>query len=243
MSRSPQDVRVRFSAHRRVPRPARRQGLRPSASLHPSAVTHRRSRLAFAGIGLAAGAGLAGTVAVSAPAAGFGAVNHRTILHPAAAPPVATTTRREPHPAGVAPVRASRTQGRQPLTRQVTRLVSRTIPVAPPFSGDASWYGPGFEGHSTANGDRYDSSLLTAASKTLPLGTRLQVCHNGACVTVLVNDRGPYVGDRVLDLSRAAAADIRLVDAGVGYVTATPIETRQVTETVTETVPAATARR
>jgi len=77
----------------------------------------------------------------------------------------------------------------------------------------------------------------------LPLGTRLQVCHNGACVTVLVNDRGPYVGDRVLDLSRAAAADIRLVDAGVGYVTATPIETRQVTETVTETVPAATARR
>lgn len=133
MSRSPQDVRVRFSAHRRVPRPARRQGLRPSASLHPSAVTHRRSRLAFAGLGLAAGAGLAGTVAVSAPAAGFGAVDHRTILHPAAAPPVATTTRRDPHPAGVAPVRASRTQGRQPLTRQVTRLVSRTIPVAPPI--------------------------------------------------------------------------------------------------------------
>ena len=73
------------------------------------------------------------------------------------------------------------------------------------FEGIASWYGPGFEGNHTASGDIFDSALFTAASKTLPLGTWLYVEHHGRGVVVFVNDRGPYVEDRILDLSEAAA--------------------------------------
>ncbi|MGH2754808.1 MAG: septal ring lytic transglycosylase RlpA family protein [Actinomycetota bacterium] len=86
------------------------------------------------------------------------------------------------------------------------------------FEGIASWYGPGFEGNLTANGDVFDPDLFTAASKTLPLGTWLYVEFDGRGVVVLVNDRGPYVGDRVLDLSRAAAEAIGI--SGLGWVKA-----------------------
>lgn len=88
------------------------------------------------------------------------------------------------------------------------------------FEGLASWYGPGFEGNPTASGDIFDSSLYTAASKELPLGTWLFVQRNGRGVVVLVNDRGPYVGERILDLSRAAAEAIGLTGPGVGWVAA-----------------------
>ena len=88
------------------------------------------------------------------------------------------------------------------------------------FEGLASWYGPGFEGNLTANGDVFDSSLYTAASKTLPLGTWLHVEYNGRGVVVLVNDRGPYVEPRILDLSRGAAQAIGMEHAGVGWVKA-----------------------
>lgn len=88
------------------------------------------------------------------------------------------------------------------------------------FEGEASWYGPGFEGNLTANGDVYDSSLYTAASKTLPLNTYLYIEYEGRGCVVLVNDRGPYVGNRILDLSRGTAAAIGMEHAGVGWVTA-----------------------
>lgn len=88
------------------------------------------------------------------------------------------------------------------------------------FEGLASWYGPGFEGNLTASGDVFDSSLYTAASKTLPLGTWLYVEYNGRGVVVLVNDRGPYVEPRILDLSRGAAQAIGMEHAGVGWVKA-----------------------
>lgn len=88
------------------------------------------------------------------------------------------------------------------------------------FEGLASWYGPGFEGNLTANGDVFDSSLYTAASKELPLGSWLYVEHNGAGVVVYVNDRGPYVGERILDLSKAAAEAIGLISPGVAWVRA-----------------------
>lgn len=88
------------------------------------------------------------------------------------------------------------------------------------FEGLASWYGPGFEGNHTASGDVFDPNLYTAASKELPLGTFLFVQRNGRGVVVLVNDRGPYVGDRILDLSRAAADAIGLTGPGVGWVAA-----------------------
>ena len=77
-----------------------------------------------------------------------------------------------------------------------------------------SWYGPGFQGRLTANGERYNQHGLTAAHKTLPFGTRLKVCLDG-CVVVRVNDRGPYISDRDLDLSYGAAAEIGLVSRGV----------------------------
>lgn len=86
------------------------------------------------------------------------------------------------------------------------------------IEGIASWYGPGFEGNTTANGDIFDSSLYTVASKELPFGTWLYVEHEGRGVVVLVNDRGPYVGDRILDLSRAAAEAIGI--SGIGWVRA-----------------------
>jgi rare lipoprotein A (peptidoglycan hydrolase) len=86
------------------------------------------------------------------------------------------------------------------------------------FEGVASWYGPGFEGNHTASGDVFDPSLFTAASKELPLGTWLYVEHEGLGVVVLVNDRGPYVDDRIIDLSQAAAQAIGI--GGLGWVRA-----------------------
>ena len=86
----------------------------------------------------------------------------------------------------------------------------------------ASWYGPGFHGRTTANGEVYDMHGYTAAHKTLPFGTQLRVCYNG-CVDVYINDRGPYIGARELDLSAAAAGQIGLIDPGVANVQVTYI--------------------
>jgi rare lipoprotein A len=84
--------------------------------------------------------------------------------------------------------------------------------------GLASWYGPGFKGLPTASGEPYNPHGYTAAHKTLPLGTGLTVNYGGRSVAVTVNDRGPYIGARELDLSRAAARNIGLTRVGVDYV-------------------------
>lgn len=84
-----------------------------------------------------------------------------------------------------------------------------------------SWYGPGFHGRLTANGEVYNQYAMTAAHKTLPFGTRLKVCLDG-CVVVRVNDRGPYIGGRELDLSYGAAKAIGLVGRGVAHVRVNP---------------------
>jgi len=81
----------------------------------------------------------------------------------------------------------------------------------------ASWYGAE-SGNRTANGERFDGTSLTAAHKTLPFGTRLRVSYGGRSVVVRINDRGPYVRGRSLDLSHAAARRIGLVPAGVARV-------------------------
>jgi len=83
-----------------------------------------------------------------------------------------------------------------------------------------SWYGPGFNGRLTANGERFNQNNLTAAHRTLPFGTRLKVCYQ-RCAVVRVNDRGPYHGNRGLDLSRGAADRIGLTNSGVGRVRVT----------------------
>ena len=73
--------------------------------------------------------------------------------------------------------------------------------------GVASWYGPGFHGKKTANGERFNPYDLTAAHKTLPFGTKVRVTNEqtGKSVVVRINDRGPYAHGRVIDLSKAAA--------------------------------------
>lgn len=86
--------------------------------------------------------------------------------------------------------------------------------------GLASWYGEKFQGRRTASGERFDMNALTAAHPSLPFGTRLTVRNpaNGLEVAVRVNDRGPNIGGRIIDLSRAAAQAIGLLEAGVGTV-------------------------
>ena len=83
--------------------------------------------------------------------------------------------------------------------------------------GLASWYGPGFVGKRTASSERFVPCKRTAAHLTLPFGTRLRVTNlsNGRIVRVRVNDRGPYVQGRIIDLSRSAAAALGMVRAGV----------------------------
>jgi rare lipoprotein A len=77
----------------------------------------------------------------------------------------------------------------------------------PEQAGVASWYGPGFHGRRTANGERFNTHDLTAAHRSLPFGTRVRVTNktNGRSVVVRINDRGPYAGGRVIDLSNASA--------------------------------------
>lgn len=87
-------------------------------------------------------------------------------------------------------------------------------------SGPASWYGPGFDGKPTASGAIYDQEGWTVASKELPLGTILLIHYNGRSVLALVNDRGPYVRGRVLDLSHGVARALGTDAAGVADVTA-----------------------
>ena len=93
--------------------------------------------------------------------------------------------------------------------------------MAQAVEGEASWYGPGFDGRQTANGEIFDQDAMTAAHKTLPFGTQVRVTYEstGESVVVRINDRGPYAHGRVIDLSRAAAADIGLLNAGTGDVT------------------------
>ena len=87
------------------------------------------------------------------------------------------------------------------------------------FSGMASYYGSE-SGSRTASGQRMNSNAMTCAHRSLPFGTKLRVTHGGRSVVVTVNDRGPFVRGRVLDLSTGAARAIGLTSAGVGRVTA-----------------------
>ena len=87
------------------------------------------------------------------------------------------------------------------------------------FSGMASFYG-NESGSKTASGQRFNQNAMTAAHKTLPFGTKLRVTHGGQSVVVTINDRGPFIKGRVLDLSTGAARAIGLTSRGVGRVTA-----------------------
>lgn len=86
--------------------------------------------------------------------------------------------------------------------------------------GLASWYGPGFHGRRTASGERYDQEDMTAAHKILPLGTRVRVTNakNKRSIVVRINDRGPFVDNRVIDLSHRAAVDLGIIGHGTAWV-------------------------
>jgi rare lipoprotein A len=88
------------------------------------------------------------------------------------------------------------------------------------FSGTASWYGPHFHGKLTSDGHRFDQEKMTAAHRSLPFGTKLLVMNKktGASCVVEVNDRGPFVGNRVIDLSRGAARQLDMLSDGVASV-------------------------
>jgi len=87
------------------------------------------------------------------------------------------------------------------------------------FSGMASYYG-NESGSKTASGARFNQNAMTAAHRSLPFGTKLRVTHGGRSVVVTINDRGPFIRGRVLDLSTGAARAVGLTGAGVGRVTA-----------------------
>ena len=87
------------------------------------------------------------------------------------------------------------------------------------FAGVASFYG-NESGSKTASGQRFNENDMTAAHRSLPFGTKLRVTHRGRSVVVTVNDRGPFIKGRVLDLSKGAARAVGLTSSGVGHVTA-----------------------
>lgn len=105
-------------------------------------------------------------------------------------------------------------------------VVKRTAPEMSETSGQviasgiASWYGPNFHGKLTANGEKYNMNSYTAAHKTLPFNTVVRVdnVENGKSVTVRINDRGPYVTNRIIDLSRRAAEDLDMIGNGTASV-------------------------
>ena len=94
-----------------------------------------------------------------------------------------------------------------------TALPSKLIQVV---QGAASWYGPGFYGRTTANGERFRKGTLTAAHRTLPFGTQVRVTNlsNGRSVVVRINDRGPFKDHRVIDLAHGAASQLKMMQAG-----------------------------
>src|ERR1700730_18989093 len=98
--------------------------------------------------------------------------------------------------------------------------ISTTHEVGRPQVTVASWYGPGFHGHSTSSGEIYNQQALTAASRTLPIGSHARVTNlrTGKSVVVRINDRGPFVRGRGIDLSHAAARRIGLDHGGLAKV-------------------------
>lgn len=103
-----------------------------------------------------------------------------------------------------------------PLSATVP-LDASAIEVTPLEQGLASWYGPGFHRRRTASGEVFDMHGFTAAHRTLPFGTQLCVRSlvNGRAVAVRINDRGPHLRDRVIDLSQAAARELGLMGLGI----------------------------
>lgn len=122
------------------------------------------------------------------------------------------------------------------LTGSIEKMRDRKnnaiVPIYKEF-GEASWYGPGFHGEETASGETFSTNKMTAAHPSLPLGTKVKVTNleTNKSVDVRINDRGPYVDGRVIDLSRAAAKKLDIVKNGTAEV---KVETKSVKKTVSK---------
>lgn len=124
------------------------------------------------------------------------------------------------------PIANSSTPGRlnHPTMRPYTVLGKRYYPtvvsVGEEFRGRASWYGPNFHGKKTSNGESYNMWQMTAAHKTLPMNTVVKVTNknNGKSVVVRINDRGPFVNTRIIDLSKKAASELDMISTGTAPV-------------------------
>jgi rare lipoprotein A len=103
--------------------------------------------------------------------------------------------------------------------RQIIPLANQLL-IANTVDGNASWYGPGFDGRLTANGETFDQQEMTAAHPHLEFGTKVKVTNlqNGRSVVVRINDRGPFIRDRIIDLSAAAARSLNMLSSGVAPV-------------------------
>lgn len=103
------------------------------------------------------------------------------------------------------------------LHRPKLKLVPEVVKV---ITGEASWYGPGFYGNLTANGEVYRRGTMTAAHRTLPFGTKVRVTNlwNGRTAVIRINDRGPFIDHRVIDLGHGAASDLGLTASGIAQV-------------------------
>jgi rare lipoprotein A len=112
----------------------------------------------------------------------------------------------------------------EPQVRPVPQPIA-PVPAPAPRSvligtGQASWYGPGFFGNRTANGEVFRPGTMTAAHRTLPFGTRVRVTNlnNGRVAVVRINDRGPFHGNRVIDLGHGAAKELGVISSGLARV-------------------------
>ena len=97
----------------------------------------------------------------------------------------------------------------------------RPVPsVVRVMTGEASWYGPGFYGNRTASGEIYRPGTMTAAHRTLPFGTKVRVTNlwNGRSAVIRINDRGPFIDHRVIDLGHGAASELGLTASGIAQV-------------------------
>lgn len=127
--------------------------------------------------------------------------------------------------------RSEKAEGSQDLVKDTVTVKSgeNGQPIVEQF-GEASYYGPGFHGKKTATGEKFDQNDLTAAHPTLPLGTQATVTNleTGACVDVKINDRGPYVKGRDIDVSKRAAKELGMTKNGIAPIKieaeVTPIE-------------------
>lgn len=108
----------------------------------------------------------------------------------------------------------------RPYTVMGKEYYPTVVRVGDTFNGRASWYGDDFHGKQTSNGEAYDMHAMTAAHKTLPMNTVVRVTdeHSGAQTVVRINDRGPFVESRIIDLSYAAAKELGMERKGTAYV-------------------------